>query len=299
MTAGLKSMRSIATLSPTTQLCGIIGNPVAHSMSPALHNRAFTELDLDYVYLAFRVEPGAVARVLDGMRAMENFRGLSVTIPHKLEVVACVDEISDADQGIGSINTIINDGGRLRGLGTDGPGARQALLDNGLQPAGSRVAIIGTGGAARAIAFDLAFNAKPEKLILLGVAQQELVQLTRDIAEKSGADVEGVLFDDASLARVLEESSILINATPVGMHPHVDQSVVPADLLHPGLGVMDIVYNPLTTKLLADAKSKGLVTVSGLEMFVNQAVIQFESWTGCAAPKQAMREVVLQRLAGG
>lgn len=292
-------MRSIASLSPTTQLCGIIGNPVAHSMSPALHNRAFTELNLDYVYLAFRVDPGNVARVLDGMRAMENFRGLSVTIPHKLEVFACVDEISDADQGIGSINTIVNDGGRLRGLGTDGPGARQALIDSGLQPAGSRVAIVGTGGAARAIAFDLAFNARPEKLTLLGVAQEELAQLTRDIAEKSGADVEGVLMDNASLARVLGESSILINATPVGMHPHVDQSVVPADLLHPGLGVMDIVYNPLTTKLLADAKSKGLVTVSGLEMFVNQAVIQFESWTGCVAPKQAMAEVVLQRLAGG
>lgn len=268
-------------------------------MSPALHNRAFTELNLDYVYLAFRVEPGSVARVLDGMRAMENFRGLSVTIPHKVEVVACVDEISDADRGIGSINTIINSNGRLRGLGSDGPGARQALLDNGLQPAGGRVAVIGTGGAARAIAFDLAFNARPEKLTLMGVAREELDRLMRDLAERSGVDVEGVLMDDASLARVVGESSILINATPVGMHPHIEQSVVPAALLHPGLGVMDIVYNPLSTRLLTDARRKGLVAVSGLEMFVNQAVIQFESWTGCAAPKAAMREVVLQRLAHG
>ncbi len=290
-------MRSVSSISPATQLCGIIGDPVGHSMSPALHNRAFSELDLDYVYMAFRVEPGNVGRVLDGMRAMENFRGLSVTIPHKLEVVACVDEISDADRGIGSINTIINDGGHLRGLGSDGPGARQALIDNGLHPQGSRVVIIGTGGASRAIAFDLAFNARPERLVLMGVVEEELSQLSRDITEKSDLAVEGVLIDDAALARVVGDSEILINATPVGMHPNIDKSVVPSELLHSGLGVMDVIYNPLSTKLISDAQEKGLVTVSGLEMFVNQAVIQFESWTGRAAPKEAMRTVVLERLA--
>ncbi len=289
-------MRSIAAISPATQLCGIIGNPVGHSMSPALHNRAFSELNLDYVYLAFRVDPGNVARVLDGIRAMDNFRGLSVTIPHKVEVVACVDEISDADKGIGSINTIINNGGRLRGLGSDGPGARQAMLDNGLQPEGSRVTIIGTGGASRAIAFDLAFNARPEKLVLMGVIEDELFCLAKDISNKSDLAVEGVLIDDASLSRVVGDSQILINATPVGMYPNVDKSVVPSELLHSDLGVMDIIYNPLSTKLLNDAKEKGLVTVSGLEMFVNQAVIQFEGWTGCKAPKEAMRKVVLDRL---
>lgn len=290
-------MRSVSSISPATQLCGIIGDPVGHSMSPALHNRAFSELDLDYVYMAFRVEPGNVGRVLDGMRAMENFRGLSVTIPHKLEVVACVDEISDADRGIGSINTIINDGGHLRGLGSDGPGARQALIDNGLHPQGSRVVIIGTGGASRAIAFDLAFNARPERLVLMGVVEEELSQLSRDITEKSDLAVEGVLIDDAALARVVGDSEILINATPVGMHPNIDKSVVPSELLHSGLGVMDVIYNPLSTKLISDAQEKGLVTVSGLEMFVNQAVIQFESWTGHTAPKEAMRGVVLERLA--
>lgn len=291
-------MKSIATISPTTQLCGIIGNPVEHSMSPALHNRAFSELDLDYVYLAFRVEPGNVAKVMDGIRAMENFRGLSVTIPHKVEVVSCVDEISDADLGIGSINTIINENGCLRGLGSDGPGARQAMLDNGLEPAGSRLAIIGTGGASRAIAFDLAFNARPDKLTLMGVIPEELSRLASDISEKTDMDVEGVLIDDTTLPRVVGDSQILINATPVGMYPNIDQSIVPPELLHDGLGVMDIIYNPLSTKLLTDAKEKGLVTVSGLEMFVNQAVIQFESWTGCTAPKDAMRDVVLQRLRG-
>ncbi len=292
-------MRSIATISPATKLCGIIGNPVEHSMSPALHNRAFTESALDYVYLAFRVEPGRVAAVLDGMRAMSNFRGLSVTIPHKVEVAACVDEISEADRGIGSINTVINENGHLRGVGSDGPGARKALLESGLRPQGGRVLIIGTGGAARAIAFDLAFNAKPERLTLMGVIPEELSRLTRDIAQRCDVAVEGVPLSDAALARAVSESSILINATPVGMHPHAGRSVVPSELLHPALGVMDIVYNPLTTRLLADAKARGLVAVSGLEMFVNQAVIQFECWTGVEAPKAAMRAVVLERLAAG
>jgi len=265
-------------------------------MSPAIHNSAFSELDLDYVYLAFKVESGNVSRVLDSMRVMENFRGLSVTIPHKLEVVAALDEISEVDRSIGSINTVINENGKLRGIGSDGPGARRALLDNGLNPAGSRVVIIGSGGASRAIAFDLAFNARPEKLTIMGVEAEELKQLTNDIADKSGADVEGCLVSEKSLAESIADSTILINATPIGMHPRVDCSAVPAELLHAKLGVMDIVYNPLSTKLLRDARSRGLVTVSGVEMFINQAVIQFESWTGLPAPKEKMRTVVLDRL---
>ncbi|MFO7938074.1 MAG: shikimate dehydrogenase [Kiritimatiellia bacterium] len=289
-------MRSIATITPATRMCGIIGNPVEHSMSPALHNRAFSELGLDYVYMAFRVESGNVSEVLDAMRVMDNFRGLSVTIPHKVEVVSCLDKISETDRSIGSVNTVINDHGCLRGMGSDGPGARKALLDSGLQPEGARVAILGTGGASRAIAFDLAFNARPEKLTLMGIVAEELKQLTRDIASKTDLPAEGVLLDDASLAKTVENSNILINASPVGMYPDVDKSLVPSELLHSGLGVMDIVYNPLTTRLLGDAEEKGLVTVSGLEMFVNQAVIQFESWTGSQAPKEEMREVVLQRL---
>ncbi len=291
-------MLKIENISTSTQLCGIIGNPIAHSMSPALHNRAFSELNLDYVYLAFRVEAGRVGHVLNAMRAMENFRGLSVTIPHKIEVFNCVDEISDADRGIGSINTVINDNGTLHGLGSDGPGARQALLDSGLQPAGSRVLIIGSGGAARAIAFDLAFNAKPCQLTLMGVVADELASLQRDLKDKTEIDVSGVLLNDAALAEAVTESEILINATPIGMYPHPERSVVPAELLHPGLGVMDIVYNPLTTRLLKEARSKGLITVSGLEMFINQAVIQFESWTGHTAPRAAMRAVVLDHLKG-
>ena len=146
-------MRSIAEITPSTQLCAVIGNPVAHSLSPAIHNRAFQELGLDFVYLAFRVENLGAA--LAGMRALENFRGLSVTIPHKVEILGHLDEIAEVDRQIGSINTVVNEGGKLRGFGSDGPGARQALLESGVEIAGQPVLVLGSGGAARAISFDL------------------------------------------------------------------------------------------------------------------------------------------------
>src|SRR5215475_6431778 len=160
-------MHSITEIKPSTQVCAVIGDPVAHSMSPALHNRAFEKLGLDYVYVAFRVEN--VAAAIAGMRALENFRGLSVTIPHKVSVIKHLDEVAEVDRGIGSVNTVVNDGGRLKGFGSDGPGALQALLDAGVRVAGKTVTILGSGGAARAIAFSLAANAKPSTLFLLGV----------------------------------------------------------------------------------------------------------------------------------
>jgi shikimate dehydrogenase len=286
-------MRSITDITPSTKLCALIGNPVGHSMSPALHNRAFAELNLDYVYVAFRVEDvgGAVA----GMRALENFRGMSVTIPHKVSIIAHLDEVAEVDRRIGSVNTVVNDGGRLRGVGSDGPGALKALVDAGVQVAGRTVTILGSGGAARAIAFTLA-EAKPAALFLLGIIEPELQALTHDIVTKTGARASCALLEPKTLEARLAESQVLIHCTPVGMHPNTGASAVPESLLHRDLAVMDIVYNPLKTKLLAAAEERGLKTISGVEMFVNQAVIQFELWTGKTAPREVMRDVVLKHL---
>ena len=148
------TIRSIADLNPSTRLCAVIGNPVSHSLSPAIHHRAFQELGLDFVYLAFRVED--VRSAVAGMRALENFRGLSVTIPHKVAIIEHLDEVAEVDAQIGSINTVVSEAGKLRGFGSDGPGARQALVDGGVEMAGEPVLILGSGGAARAIGFDLA-----------------------------------------------------------------------------------------------------------------------------------------------
>jgi len=288
------TMRSIADLSPDTQLCAVIGNPVAHSLSPAIHNRAFQELGLDFVYLAFRVED--VGSAVSGMRALENFRGLSVTIPHKVEIIRHLDEVAEIDSQIGSINTVVSEGGKLRGFGSDGPGARQALALGGVDATGESVLILGSGGAARAIGFDLAHHASPRSLVILGVLEDELGVLARDLGEKTGVKATGELLTDRTLERRLAESRVLIHATPIGMHPREGESLVPPELMHADLAIMDIVYNPLPTRLLTDAEARGVKTIPGIEMFVNQAILQFEAWTGERAPRQVMKQVVLDHL---
>jgi shikimate dehydrogenase len=287
-------MRSMADVNPNTQLCAVIGNPVSHSLSPAIHNRAFQELGLDFVYLAFRVED--VKSAVAGMRALENFRGLSVTIPHKVAIIEHLDEVAEVDEQIGSINTVVSEGGKLRGFGSDGPGARQALVEGGVEVEGEPVLILGSGGAARAISFDLAHHAAPSSLVLLGVVEEELEALTRDLGERTGVEVTGEPLTGRSLERRIAESRVLIHATPVGMHPREDESLVPTERMHADLAVMDVVYNPYQTRLLRDAEARGIKTIPGIEMFVNQALLQFEAWTGERAPRQVMRQVVLDHL---
>jgi len=287
-------MKSITQITTRTQLCAVIGDPVEHSLSPAIHNRAFAELGLDFAYVAFRVED--LRSAVDGMRAFENFRGLSVTIPHKVTIIDFLDEVAEVDRQIGSINTVVNENGRLIGSGSDGPGARKALKDAGVDPAGQHVLILGSGGAARAIAFNLAHEDPPASLGILGVLEDELEQLAGDLRTRTGIEVAASTLTAESLTRQLADSNVLIHATPVGMHPQENATLVPQELLHPDLVVMDIVYNPYQTQLLKDAQARGLRVIPGIEMFVNQALIQFELWTGRSAPREAMRQVVLDHL---
>lgn len=287
-------MKPDGKISPATRLCAVIGNPVGHSLSPALHNAAFDALGLDFVYVAFRVED--LQGAMGGMRALENFRGMSVTIPHKIEIMNYLDEIDDVDRSIGSINTVINEGGRLVGFGTDGPGALKALEDAGLSPEGRSVLMLGAGGASRAIAFTLARQKGLKKLVLMDINRGVLDGLTADLVRAAGASVEGELMAEDALARRVAAADIIINCTPVGMHPRQDASPVPAELLKPGQVVFDIVYTPLETRLLREARARGCTVISGVEMFINQAVLQFERFTGASAPVDVMRRVVMERL---
>jgi len=282
------------TITKDTQLCAVIGNPIAHSLSPAIHNAAFDALDLDFVYLAFRVED--VKGALDGMRALTNFRGMSVTIPHKIEAMKYVDEVVEVDRSIGSINTIINEKGRLIGLGTDGPGALKALVDAGVELDGKNILMLGSGGAARAIAFTLARKTQLSRLIILDVNEPMLQGLTADLKTGTEASIESMTLNDDSLAHVMEYADVIVNCTPIGMHPKEDVSLVPSGLFRPGQVVFDIVYTPLETRLLADARSHGLKVISGVEMFINQAVLQFRHFTGVDAPVEVMRRVVMEKL---
>ena len=282
------------SLSSSTQLCAVIGNPIGHSLSPAIHNAAFEFLDLDFVYMAFPVED--VKGVLEGMRAIGNFRGMSITIPHKIEAMKYVDEIAEVDRNIGSINTVIHEQDKLIGLGTDGSGALKAFADSGVELGGKNILILGAGGAGRAISFTLAQKTKLGKLSILDVDEALLEGLRADLEAGTDAAIESGLSTESSLAAAMENADVIIHCTPIGMHPNVDASLVPPELFRPEQVVLDIVYTPLETKLLTEAKSRGLKVIPGVEMFVNQAALQFEQFTGVDAPVDVMRRVVMEHL---
>lgn len=273
-------------LSTKTGLCAVIGNPVEHSLSPTIHNAGFQAAGLDYVYLAFRVED--VGSFLGGMRAMPNFRGLSVTIPHKAAVMDYLDEIEPMAEHVGSVNTVTNEAGRLIGSTTDGPGTLRAFRDAGVELEGKRALFLGSGGAVRAVAFAFAELAKTSHISILGRTETKVDGLVADIREKSGASVSGGSLTDG-LSAAMAEHDILIQGTPVGMYPKEDGIPVEPGLLRPEMTVFDMVYRPRKTRLIQEAESRGCKVIPGLEMLLNQAVLQFERWTGVDAPYDAMR----------
>lgn len=287
-------MTDIRSISPSTRFCMVIGDPIAHSLSPAIHNAAYAELGLDFVYVACRVAD--VKGALAGMRALDNFRGMSVTIPHKVSVMAHMDEIGDVDRAIGAINTVVHEADRLVGLNTDGPGALKALVDAGVDLGGKNVLMLGSGGAARAIAFTLAWDNRLAQLKLLDIDREMLAGLAADLTAGTRAAIASEVMTEEVLAAAMATADVIIHCTPIGMHPKTDASLVPPALFRPGQVVFDVVYTPLETKLLADARAKGLQTISGVEMFVNQAVLQFERFTGADAPIEVMRRVVMEHL---
>jgi shikimate dehydrogenase len=273
-----------------TQLCGLLGNPVDHSLSPAIHNAAFRQLGLNFVYLAFPVQD--LEGALRGLRALGHIRGFSVTIPHKVGILPLLDSIETTAKHIGSVNTIVKDRGMLVGSNTDASGAIQALRQGGVELSGQRVVILGSGGAARAIAFGLCVEAKIGHLTLLGIDDKERITLSSDIRSKISIPLDDASITPESLQSALAQAQLLIHCTPIGMHPKIKESCVPKHLLHRDLTVMDIVYNPLNTRLLQDAQAAGCRTIQGIEMFLHQAIGQFELWTGESAPVDVMRKVL-------
>ncbi len=278
-----------------TNVCAIFGHPVGHSLSPELHNTAFDALDLPFVYVAHDVQPGNVVKALEGIRVM-GYRGLSVTIPHKIEAMQGVDEVHEIARGIGCINTVVNEDGRLVGYNSDGLGALGALRDAGADPKGKNVLMLGSGGAARAIAITIAQEAPPKQMAILGVVMDELDRLVQDVRQQGAPEVTGRQLTESSLAESIAEADILLHCSPIGMHPNEDDSLVPAEMFREPMVVFDAVYNPRRTKLLRDAQAAGCRTIEGIEMFLGQAYVQFELWTGRQAPRDVMRRVVEEKL---
>jgi len=289
-TAGRSNM---TTIDAETRLCGVIGDPVEHSLSPHMHNAAFQAKGLNYVYLAFRIRD--VQGCLAGMRAMPSFRGLSVTIPHKRAVMPHLDEIEPMASHVGSVNTITNENGRLVGSTTDGPGALQAFRDAGVSLDGKRVLFLGTGGAVRAVAFAVAEMTAADGLTILGRTRANVSELVGDISDKTPMTASGGSLE-SDLEAAMGSHDVVIQGTPVGMYPEAGISLVPPTLFRSEQAVFDMVYRPAQTQFLRDAHSAGCTTIQGIEMLIGQAVLQFERWTGETCPVDVMRGAALQAL---
>lgn len=280
-------------ISGKTRVCAVIGDPIEHSLSPIMHNAAFQALGLDYVYLAFRVKPSHVADAINGMRAF-NIRGLNVTMPHKKTVMKSLDRIDLTAQLIDSVNTILNRDNLLFGFNTDGVGAVKALKENGVPLKGRKVLLLGAGGAARAIAYAIAKEA--DELAVLNRTVKDAQTLAKLVEKTANKRIISGSLSIEDIDANLQDSDILINATSIGMKPNVDETPVPIELLRKNLSIMDIIYNPLETKLVKDAKAVGAKVVSGVEMLIYQGAASFEIWTGKSAPVEVMRQAVLTHL---
>ena len=285
-------------ISGHTGLLALIGSPVGHSGSPAMYNYGFERFGLDYANVAFDVKEQDVKQALEAMKLF-NMRGMNVTMPDKIEAARCVDELSDAARIIGAVNTIVNEDGKLIGHNTDGIGFVKNLEDHGVTVQGKKITVAGGGGAATSIQVQCALDGAKE--ITIFNKKDAFFERTLATAEKikdAVPDCVVNVYDIDDIAKMTEEigtSDIFVNATIVGMKPMDDQSVV-KDLsaLRPGLVVADVVYNPVETKLLKDAKEAGCTCVGGKGMLLWQGVAAFKLYTGEDMPVEEVRERFFQ-----
>jgi shikimate dehydrogenase len=273
-----------------THLVGLIGDPVEHSLSPPMHNAAFDHLEMDYVYVPFHVKGDNLESAIQGARSLE-IKGLNVTIPHKTMVIPYLDEVDPAAQLIGAVNTIKFNGDWAKGYNTDGLGAVKAL-DEITPVKDKRVVIMGAGGAARALAFQLVLNGIGE-LVIANRTREKAVQLAKNIQSKLEFFPEVIGFGEMELST----TDILINTTSVGMYPHQDQPpLIRGEQMHPGLLVNDVIYNPLKTNLLKEAESIGARTLNGTKMLIYQGMESFRIWTGVTPPVEVYERSLMRTL---
>lgn len=261
-----------------TQICAVIGYPIGHSLSPIIHNAAFDYLQLPFHYqaLEFREPELAIIEMLEN-----NYRGYSVTLPHKTVIINYLDNLDPLAKKIGAVNTIINEAGKLRGFNTDVSGAITSIQEK-MDISGKKVVLLGAGGAARAIGFGL--KEKKAKVHIMNRTLKRAQELAEDLQATFST------FD----SNLLEDSELIINSTPVGMYPHNDQTII--DEIPEGTIIMDIIYHPLETKLLQLAKKKGCQIINGSAMFLYQAAEQFRLFTGNEPPLEIMKKALLEEL---
>lgn len=276
-----------------TRLTALLGSPVAHSISPLMHNEAFQLLDLDYTYLCFEVNEETLPAAVDGLKAC-GIRGFNLTMPNKNKIVELLDELSPAARLIGAVNTVVNDDGHLTGYNTDGVGYMQAVIDAGYDITGKTITIMGAGGAATAICAQAALDGV-EKIHIFARETSRFWDRTQKLAENINSTLpcKAVLHenrDTAALAQAISESALLLNATSVGMAPNTEGTIIEdTSLYHPDLIVSDVIYNPRETRFLKEAREAGCRTFNGMYMLLYQGAEAFRLWTGKEMPVKEIK----------
>ncbi|OLN23425.1 shikimate dehydrogenase [Domibacillus antri] len=274
-------------------LYGVIGDPIAHSMSPAMHNDAFLSLGMDAHYQPFLIKREDLPVAIPGMKAI-GISGFNVTVPHKTAIMPLLDEVDPLASAIGAVNTVVHENGKLIGYNTDGAGFIRGLHEEYGQPIlDKRILIIGAGGAARAIYFTLGQQ---------GAEYVDIANRTLDNAEQLKArcpyPVETFIFTLEEAEEKLADYDVIIQTTSIGMSPKMEESPLQLHNIRPDAFLSDIIYNPAETAIMKEAKKRGANVQNGLRMFAYQGALAFEKWTGILADPDRMEKIVLDKLGG-
>lgn len=275
------------------KIYGIIGYPVAHSLSPKMQNAALRRLGINAQYFAFEVKPKDLKNAIQGVKG-RGMTGVNITIPHKEAVIKYLDEVSREAELIGAVNTIVNKNGKLFGYNTDAHGFIKSLKEDlKFSPKAKAIFVIGAGGAAKAVVFGLAIEGA-KRIVLTDMIDEKALDLACEVELRTGCECIAIEIHSTGAAEMILNSQLLVNATPIGMKAG-DPAVINPEVLHKGLCVFDLVYNR-ETKLLKAAARKGIRAVGGLNMLLYQGAKAFELWTGKKAPVEVMRKALAKKL---
>lgn len=286
-------MRDEIMITGKTKVVGVIGHPIEHSMSPPMHNNAFKELNMDYVYVAFHVLPENIEKLIESCKTLD-IKGLNVTIPHKTSVIPFLDEIDPTAKKIGAVNTIQFKNGIAKGFNTDGIGAIKSIQEYTTLK-GKNVLIVGAGGASKAISFTL-INENINSLVIANRSKENACNLIENI--RMQCDFEEISYVDIKDAyELIDDVDIIINTTPIGMYPkHEVEPPIKTDKINEKHIVMDVIYNPLETALLKEARLNGATTINGTSMLINQGLESFKIFTDCKASYKSFEEALMEQL---
>jgi quinate/shikimate dehydrogenase len=294
-------MQHLGVMDGETQLIGLFATPIRHSLSPTMHNLAFKKLGLNYVYLAFEVGNEELVDVIKGMRALK-VRGFNVSMPNKTKILPYLDELADSAKFTGTVNTVVNENGRLIGHSTDGIGYTRNLKEHGIDIRGKKMTLIGSGGAATSIAIQSALDGISEISIFarndafFEKAVENARIINEDMKDYSVKASVYHLEDNNQLKKEISSSDILTNGTGVGMKPLEGMSVIEnLSMLRPNLIVTDVIYSPFKSKLLQQAEAIGATAINGIGMMLWQGALAFEIWTGQKMPIEYIQEQMFEK----